>query len=130
MTTKEKRSRRRAVRITVVATKPKKTKVKQFRSDASKSVHSFISDLHKAGAVDKQTMRSFDESCIVEIPAFKPQEIRKIRLQCNCSQRVFARYLNASESTVEKWETGASIPKGATLKLLHIVSKHGVEILL
>ncbi len=42
---------------------------------------------------------------------------------------LFARYLNTSESTVEKWETGAKKPSGAALKLLSIVQKHGLQIL-
>jgi putative transcriptional regulator len=42
---------------------------------------------------------------------------------------VFARYLNTSESTIEKWETGAKKPSGAALKLLAIVQKHGLQIL-
>jgi putative transcriptional regulator len=42
---------------------------------------------------------------------------------------VFALYLNTSESTVEKWETGAKGPSGMALKLLAIVKKHGLEVL-
>lgn len=45
------------------------------------------------------------------------------------SQPVFARYLNTSESTVEKWETGAKRPSGMALKLLAIVEKHGLQVL-
>jgi putative transcriptional regulator len=45
------------------------------------------------------------------------------------SQPVFACYLNTSESTVEKWETGAKKPSGMALKLLNVVEKHGLEIL-
>jgi putative transcriptional regulator len=37
---------------------------------------------------------------------------------------IFARYLNTSQSTVEKWETGARQPSGMALKLLSIVEKH------
>ena len=44
-------------------------------------------------------------------------------------QPVFARYLNTSESTVQKWETGQKRPSGMALKLLHIVEKHGLEVL-
>ncbi len=40
---------------------------------------------------------------------------------------MFARYLNASESTVEKWETGAKKPSGTALKLLFLVQKHGLQ---
>ena len=42
---------------------------------------------------------------------------------------MFARYLNISESTIEKWETGAKKPSGAALKPLSIVQKHGLQIL-
>jgi hypothetical protein len=42
---------------------------------------------------------------------------------------LFARYLNTSESTIEKWETGAKQPSGMALKLLSVVEKHGLEAL-
>ncbi len=42
---------------------------------------------------------------------------------------MFARYLNTSESTVEKWETGAKRLSGMALKLLAIVQKHGLSVL-
>ena len=42
---------------------------------------------------------------------------------------VFARYLNTSESTIEKWETGAKQPSGMALRLLSVVEKHGLEAL-
>ncbi|MFI5243697.1 MAG: helix-turn-helix domain-containing protein, partial [Gemmatimonadales bacterium] len=37
--------------------------------------------------------------------------------------------LNTSESTVEKWESGAKRPSGAALKLLSLVQKHGLKVL-
>ena len=40
-----------------------------------------------------------------------------------------SRVLNTSESTVEKWETGAKRPSGMALKLLAIVQKHGLQVL-
>jgi putative transcriptional regulator len=45
------------------------------------------------------------------------------------SQPVFARHLNTSESTVEKWETGAKEPSGMALKLLAVVQKYGLKML-
>jgi len=42
---------------------------------------------------------------------------------------VFARYLNTSESTVQKWESGAKRPSGLALKLLAVVEKHGLKVL-
>ncbi len=46
----------------------------------------------------------------------------------NVSQPVFASYLNISESTVQKWETGAKHPNGAALRLLSLVDQHGLAI--
>jgi putative transcriptional regulator len=42
---------------------------------------------------------------------------------------VFARRLNTSASTVEKWETGAKRPSGVALKMLAVVKKHGLAVL-
>jgi putative transcriptional regulator len=74
-------------------------------------------------------MRHFDESCLVKPPTIAPEEIKRLRERNKVSQPVFARYLNTSESTVEKWETGTKKPSGAALKLLSIVEKHGIQIL-
>ena len=60
---------------------------------------------------------------------FTPRAIQRLREANNVSQPVFARYLNTSESTVEKWETGAKRPSGMARKLLAIVQKHGLEVL-
>ena len=59
----------------------------------------------------------------------EPKKIKQIRERNKVSQPVFARYLNTSESTVEKWETGAKRPSGMALKLLSIVEKHGLDML-
>jgi putative transcriptional regulator len=59
----------------------------------------------------------------------EPAQIKHLRESNHVSQPVFARYLNTSESTVEKWEAGAKKPSGAALKLLAIVQKHGLQIL-
>jgi DNA-binding transcriptional regulator YiaG len=48
---------------------------------------------------------------------------------CHVCQPVFARYLNTSESTVQKWESGAKRPSGMALKLLAVVEKHGLKVL-
>lgn len=44
------------------------------------------------------------------------------------SQAVFARLLNTSLSTVQKWEIGQKKPTGTALKLLHLVQKRGIKI--
>ncbi|MGD9658679.1 MAG: helix-turn-helix domain-containing protein [Methylocystis sp.] len=104
-------------------TKPK------FKSDAFEAIHSSVSGMYRAGTVDKATMRHFDETCLAVPVAIEPSEIKQLRERNKVSQPVFARYLNTSESTVEKWETGAKRPSGMALKLLAIVQKHGLEVL-
>ncbi|WP_035352711.1 helix-turn-helix domain-containing protein [Edaphobacter aggregans] len=102
---------------------------RRFKSDAFEAIHSSATALYKVGAIDKTTMRRFDESCLTAPPTLKPDQIKKLRMRLRVSQPVFARYLNTSESTIEKWETGAKQPSGMALKLLSVVEKHGLEAL-
>jgi putative transcriptional regulator len=74
-------------------------------------------------------MRQFDESCLAAPVPLALRQIKRLRERNHVSQPVFARYLNTSESTVEKWETGAKRPSGMALKLLAIVQKHGLQVL-
>jgi putative transcriptional regulator len=67
--------------------------------------------------------------CSVKGWATRPRRIKQIRESQHVSQPVFARYLNTSESTVEKWESGAKRPSGMAFKLLDIVKKHGLKML-
>ncbi len=105
------------------------TSKRKFNSDALEAIHASATALFKVEAIDKATMRDFDETCLAVPPAISPLEIKRLREANKVSQPVFARYLNTSESTVEKWETGAKKPSGAALKLLSLVQKHGLEIL-
>ena len=104
------------------------TKAK-FRSDAFEAIHSAAKGLHRAGAIAKATLREFDKSCLAAPPVFAAEQIKKIREQAHVSQPVFARYLNTSESTVQKWEAGTKRPSGMALKLLAVVEKHGLAVL-
>jgi putative transcriptional regulator len=101
----------------------------KYKNDLYGSVHESMSGLYSIGAIDKATMRDFDAACLSVVPAFAPKDIQKLRKASKVSQPVFARYLNTSESTIEKWETGAKRPSGMALKLLSIVQKHGLEVL-
>jgi putative transcriptional regulator len=104
---------------------PKRT----FTSDGFEAIHSAVAGMERAGTIDKATLRDFDETCLAVTPDIAPAAIKQLRESNKVSQPVFARYLNTSESTVEKWETGAKRPSGAALKLLSIVQKHGLQIL-
>lgn len=102
---------------------------KKYKSDAFEAIHSAVAGMERSGTIDKATMREFDEDCLVELKELKPLEIKKLRESQHVSQPVFARYLNTSESTIEKWETGEKRPSGMGLKLLSIVQKYGLKVL-
>ena len=105
------------------------TAARKFKSEAFEAVHSAAAGMYRAGTIDKATMRDFDETCLAATPPIAPAQIKLLREANKVSQPVFARYLNTSESTVEKWETGAKRPSGMALKLLAIVQKHGLGVL-
>lgn len=105
---------------------PSKSK---FKSDAFEAIYTAAEGLHRAGTIDKATMRSFDASCLTVPDEIAPNEIKRIREAAHVSQPVFARFLNTSESTVQKWEAGTKRPSGMALKLLSVVEKHGLKVL-
>ncbi len=74
-------------------------------------------------------MREYDALYLAITPTLSAAAIKQIREHACVSQSVFARYLNTSPSTVQKWETGQKNPSGMALKLLHIVEKHGLGLL-
>lgn len=100
-----------------------------FKSDAFESIHESAQALHWVGAIGKTTLREFDAACLSVPAVFRPQDIKKLRQRCQVSQPVFARYLNTTESTVQKWKAGVKQPGGMAMKLLSIVQKHGLEVL-
>ena len=75
----------------------------------------------------KRTMRAFDEICLTPVEAMTPEEIRELRMRENASQAVFARYLNVTTSLVSQWERGEKRPRGASLKLLTLVARNGLD---
>lgn len=97
------------------------------KSKILEAVHETAVGLHKAGLMDRITMREFDLLCLPKIETLEPQKIKAIREASQVSQAVFAAMLNTSVSTVQKWEIGQKRPSGTALKLLHIVEKRGLE---
>lgn len=105
-----------------------KSKAK-FKSDAFGAIHSAAQGLHRAGTIDKATMREFDESCLGAPSVIASKEFNRIREGAHVSQPVFARYLNTNKSTAQKWEAGTKRPSGMALKLQAVVEKHVLKVL-
>jgi putative transcriptional regulator len=105
------------------------TTKRKFKSDAFEAIHTSANALLEVGAIDKTTMRKFDDACLLVPHLFEPEQIKHLREINRVSQPVFARYLNTSESTVQKWEAGTKRPSGMALKLLVVIEKHGLKVL-
>jgi putative transcriptional regulator len=87
---------------------------KKYRSDAMAAIHETMEALHDVGAIDKQTMRRFDDACLTPIRPLKAEEIKAIREREHVSQTVFANYLNVTSGLVSKWERGEERPSALT----------------
>ena len=92
------------------------------------AIHETAADLHRVGGMDKKTMRKFDVLCLTPIQEITPKKLRALSTREKASQTVFAAYLNVTPSLISKWERGEKHPQGASLKLLCLVDKKGLEI--
>lgn len=100
---------------------------KKYRSDAMAAIHETMEALHEVGAVNKQTMRDFDETCLTTVETITAEDIRALREREHLSQPVFARYLNVSKNLVSDWERGVKRPGGPALRLLSVIQKKGIQ---
>lgn len=83
--------------------------------------------LHRAGVMGDVTLRQLHALSLPPVKALTPTQIRRIRHLNHVSQAVFARVLNTSVSTIQKWEAGDKKPGGPSLKLLHVVKEKGLQ---
>jgi putative transcriptional regulator len=101
--------------------------MRKKKSPILEAVHETARGLYEAGAIDKVTMREYDQLCLQPVEPLEPEQIKQIREKEHVSQAIFASVLNTSVSTVQKWEIGQKRPTGTALKLLHLVQKQGLE---
>ena len=100
---------------------------RQYRSPVMASIHETAEGLRAAGVIGKRTMREFDDLCLTPVRPLKPKEIRALRVREGASQAVFARHLNVTSGLVSQWERGEKRPQGASLKLLALVARNGLQ---
>lgn len=100
---------------------------KKYRSEAYAAIHETMEALHEVGAIGKQTMREFDETCLTPALPMPPERIRALREREHLSQPIFALYLNVSKNLVSDWERGVKKPGGPALRLLTVVEKNGIQ---
>ncbi len=74
------------------------------------------------------SMKKFNKLRYPEPKKYTAKDVARIRKKLNISQPVLAHLMNASESTVKKWETGAKMPGGANCRLLQVIENNGPEV--
>ena len=77
--------------------------------------------------MDKKTMRHFDTMCLTPVTPLTPRQIARSRAREEVSQAVFALHLGVSINLISQWERGEKKPSGASLKLLTLVDKKGLD---
>ena len=102
---------------------------RKHASRIARVVHDAASDAHKAGVMDKTTMRRFDELCLARVDELSPKEIQSLRERENVSQAVLARHLNVTTGLISQWERGERRPSGPALTLLALIKRKGLDVL-
>ncbi len=100
---------------------------KAYKSPMLAAIHETAEDFHGVGLMDDRTMKKFDAMCLTPVKPLSPKQIRAIRSRERASQTVFARYLNVTTGLISQWERGEKKPSGASLKLLTLVAKKGLQ---
>lgn len=95
-----------------------------------KSLSQTLVDAAVSLGLEKATVDRLEALSIPEVRDFSPREIKKLRERINASQGVFAALLNVNPSTIQKWEQGKVRPQSAALKLLNVISLHGLGALM
>jgi len=102
---------------------------KRYASRIARVVHEAASDVHRAGVMEKVTMRKFDALCLAKVKELSPKQIQALRERENVSQAVLARHLNVTTGLISQWERGERRPSGPALTLLSLIKRKGLEVL-
>jgi putative transcriptional regulator len=70
----------------------------------------------------KRPNTKIDILSISPVHAHSKDEIKKIRLKLNMTQKLFAAALGVSVKTVEAWESGTNKPIGVANRMLELLS--------
>jgi len=52
---------------------------KQYKSDAFEAIHEMMEELYQIDAIDKKTMREFDEACLLPTDQISAKTIKELR---------------------------------------------------
>jgi putative transcriptional regulator len=104
--------------------------MKKTKNSVFEAVTETASEFERLGFIDKHRLKQIQALCIEEVPHYTADYIRALRAKLQLSQAVLANLLNISPSTVRKWEQGEKNPSGASLKLLWLLDRRGLQAVL
>jgi putative transcriptional regulator len=115
----------------IVARAKKKTR----RSGLTRALLETAEGMRKSGLLDRSTydkitLRHLGPEGVPKTPPMSGSQIRALRERARMSQAVFARHLNLTVGYVSQLERGAKQPTGATLALLNVIRRKGMEAIL
>ena len=111
------------------------TKAKKNPSRLTEALLETAEGMRKTGLLDratydKITLRHLGPKGAPKAAAMSGAQIRALRERARMSQAVFARHLNLTVGYVSQLERGTKRPTGATLALLNVIRRKGVETIL
>ncbi len=89
-----------------------------------------MNDLQISRLIDEVTAKNIRNLCLLEVKEYNSKNIVSLRKKLKLSQVDLATVFNISPSTVQKWESGQKKPTGASLKLLDILERKGIEVMI
>lgn len=112
-----------------------KAKTKTKPSRLAKALLETAGDMRRSGLLDsaayeKITLRHLGPDRDAQPARISAAQIRALRERARMSQAVFARHLNLTVGYVSQLERGAKQPTGATLALLNVIRRKGIDTIL
>jgi putative transcriptional regulator len=111
------------------------TKKRATRSGLTKALLETAAGMRNSGLLDRSTydkitLRHLGPGDVPRAAPMSGRQIRALRERARMSQAVFARHLNLTVGYVSQLERGAKQPTGATLALLNVIRRKGIETIL
>ena len=75
----------------------------------------------KSGKDTKARVRILSTVDSVQVLAYKPTDVARLRKALSLSQKGLAIALGVSTRTVESWEAGKSVPSGVAMRMLYLI---------
>ena len=82
-----------------------------------------IKGLNEAVEYENGSKKNVRSRCIriPELPQYRAEMVRDIRIRCGLTQRLFAELMGVSAKTIEAWESGKNTPQGPAQRFLSIL---------